>query len=318
MEDYPRNLAEFESRFSTEAACREYLFKLRWPRGFVCCRCGSKKAWRAKNGKIICSGCKYGTTVTAGTIFQDSHQSLRNWFRAIWWVTNEKTGISALSLKRLLGLGSYRTAWAILHKLRTAMVRPGREQLSKRVEVDDAYVGGQEEGIRGRHLGKKALIVVAAEEDGKGIGRIRIGHVADASSKSLHGFIEQSIEPGSFVHTDDWTGYQGLKAKEYKHKVTPVSKSKRPAHQLMPRVHRVVSLLKRWLMGTHQGAVSHEHLQGYLNEFTFRFNRRTSTLRGKLFFRLVQQSVAVEPVTYETMIKGVEQLRQSKHTKHNI
>lgn len=236
----------------------------------------------------------------------------------MWWVTNQKTGVSALSLKRLVGLGSYRTAWMMLHKLRTAMVRPGRERLSGRVEVDDAYIGGLEEGIRGRHLGKKALIVVAAEEDGKGIGRIRIGQVADASGKSLHAFVEESVDTGSNVHTDDWNGYKGLEKKGYTHKVTILSKSQKAAHQLMPRVHRVVSLLKRWLLGTHQGAVSHEHLQGYLNEFTFRFNRRTSTHRGKLFSRLVQQSVAVEPVTYETMIKGVRDIRQSKIMKHNI
>lgn len=318
MEDYPRNLLEFEKHFSDEEKCRNYLIRLRWPEGFVCCRCGSKKGWTTNRGKFLCSGCRYDISVTAGTIFERTHQSLISWFRAIWWVTNEKTGVSALSLKRLLGLGSYRTAWAMLHKLRSAMVRPGRDRLSGRVEVDDAYIGGEEEGIRGRHLGKKTLVVVAAEEDGRGIGRIRIGHVADASSGNLHRFIEESVKPRSYLHTDDWTGYQGLKAKGYKHKVTPVSKSKKSAHQLLPRVHRVVSLLKRWLLGTHQGAISHEHLQGYLNEFTFRFNRRTSIHRGKLFFRLVQQAAVVEPLTYETIIKGVRELRHSKTPDHNI
>lgn len=318
MEDYPRNLREFEQRFTTEAACREYLFKLRWPEGFLCLRCGGKNGWLTKGGKMVCAGCRYGTTVTAGTIFQDSHQLLANWFRAIWWVTNEKTGLSALSLQRLLELGSYRTAWTMLHKLRTAMVRPGRDRLSGRVEVDDAYIGGEEEGVRGRHLGRKALVVVAAEEDGEGIGRIRIGQVGDASARSLHSFVEESVDPGSNVHTDDWKGYKGLEKKGYTRRVTTLSKNQKGAHQLLPRVHRVVSLLKRWLLGTHQGAVSHEHLQGYLNEFTFRFNRRTSTHRGKLFYRLVQQSVAVEPVTYQAMIRDVRDMRRLRSQNHNI
>ena len=319
MEDYPGNLSEFEKRFSDEAACREYLLRLRWPEGFVCCRCGSRKGWTTnRRSKILCSRCRYDISVTAGTVFENTHQPLTTWFRAMWWVTNQKTGVSALSLKRLVGLGSYRTAWMMLHKLRTAMVRPGRERLSGRVEVDDAYIGGMEEGIRGRHLGKKALIVVAAEEDGKGIGRIRIGQVADASGKSLHAFVEESVDPGSNVHTDDWNGYEGLEQKGYTHRVTALSKSQKAAHQLLPRVHRVVSLLKRWLLGTHQGAVSHEHLQGYLNEFTFRFNRRASTHRGKLFYRLVQQAAAVEPVTYEAMVRDVRELRRLRAQNHNI
>lgn len=318
MEDYPRNLSEFESRFPTEGACRGYLFKQRWPEGFVCSRCGSLKGWLTKRGEVVCGGCRYAATVTAGTIFQDSHQPLTIWFRAMWWVTNEKTGLSALSLQRLLELGSYRTAWTMLHKLRTAMVRPRRDRLSGRVEADDAYIGGEEEGIRGRHLGKKALVVVAAEEDGEGIGRIRIGQVADASAKSLNAFVKESVEPGSNVHTDDWKGYEGLKKKGYTHRVTTLSKNQKAAHQLLPRVHRVVSLLKRWLLGTHQGAVSHEHLQGYLNEFTFRFNRRRSSHRGKLFYRLVQQTVAVEPVTYEAIIKDVRELRRLRTQDHNM
>lgn len=192
------------------------------------------------------------------------------------WLTNEKSGLSVLSLQRLLELGSYRTGWTMLHKLLSAMVRPGRDRQSGRVEVDGAYVGGEEEDVHGRQLEGKALVVVAAEEGGEGIEIIRIGQVANASGKSLHGFIKESVGPGSDIHTDDWKGYT--------HRVTTLSKSQKAAHQLLPRVHSVISLLKRWLLGTHQGTVSHEHLQGYLNEFTFRFNRRTSAHRGKLCF----------------------------------
>jgi len=322
MEDYPKNLQDFEKRFSTETACREYLLGLRWPNGFVCPRCEGQKGWVTKSHKIVCAECLYGTSVTAGTIFQDTHQPLKSWFRAMWWLTNQKSGLNALSLQRLLGLGSYRTAWSMLHKLRSAMVRPGRDRLTGKIEVDDAYIGGIEKGTRGRHLETKTLVVIAAEEDGNGIGRIRIGQVANASSRSLHAFIKESVDLGSQIHTDDWKGYRGLEKQGYRHRTTNVKKSSQAAHQLLPRVHRVISLTKRWLLGTHQGAVSHEHLQQYLNEFVFRFNRRTSTHRGKLFYRLVQQSLAVEPLVYQSLIRDVRgrrrMRRQLKEGHHKI
>jgi len=312
MEEYPRTLQEFEALFSSESGCREYLFRLRWPDGFICPRCGVHGGWPTNRGKIVCSGCRFLTTVTAGTIFQDSHQPLSTWFRAMWWMTNQKTGLSGLGLQRLLGLGSYRTAWMMLHKLRSAMVRPGRDRLSGNVEVDEAYVGGLEEGVRGRQTEKKSLIVVAAQEDGTGIGRIRMSQVDDASGASLHGFVTGSVEPHSTIRTDDWTGYHGLETKGYRHEVIPIKRSGKQAHELLPRVHKVISLFKRWLLGTHQGAISHEHLTSYLNEFVFRFNRRTSAHRGKLFLRLAQQAVVAVPVTYTGLIKGVREGRYRK------
>jgi transposase-like protein len=217
------------------------------------------------------------------------------WFRAIWWVTSQKNGASAMGLQRVLGLGSYKTAWTWLHKLRRAMVRPGRDRLTGTIEVDETYLGGLEEGVRGRQTESKALIVVAAQEDGNGIGRIRMRRIPDASAESLMPFVQDAVAPGSVVHTDGWLGYLPLEKNGYRYRVTFLRGKKESASELMPRVHRVVSLLKRWLLGTHQGAVSHEHLDYYLDEFTFRFNRRTSRSRGKLFFRLVQQAVAVEP-----------------------
>ncbi len=315
MEEYPKTLWEFEALFSTESACREYLFRLRWPDGFICPRCRTYGGWAAKSGKMICTGCRFGTTVTAGTIFQDSHQPLTTWFRAMWWMTNQKTGLSGLGLQRLLGLGSYRTAWMMLHKLRSVMVRPGRDRLSGNVEVDESYVGGVEKGVRGRQTEKKSVIVVAAQEDGTGIGRIRMSRVDDASAANLHGFVNLSVEPGSTIRTDDWTGYQGLETKGYRHEVIPIKRSGKQAHELLPRVHKVISLFKRWLLGTHQGAISHEHLASYLSEFVFRFNRRTSAHRGKLFLRLAQQAVIAEPVTYTGIIKGV---REKRHRKHKV
>lgn len=221
----------------------------------------------------------------------------------MWWMSTQKNGASALGLQRVLGLKSYETAWAWLHKLRRAMVRPGRDLLSGRVEVDETYLGGLEEGLRGRLIEEKALIVIAAQEDGMGIGRIRMRQIADASAPTLERFLLDSIERGSVLHTDGWSGYSGVTAQGYVHEVTIVKRSKKTASELLPRVHRVISLLKRWLMGTHQGAVSHKHLDYYLDEFTFRFNRRRSKSRGKLFFRLVQQAVAVEPVPLAQILR---------------
>ena len=226
------------------------------------------------------------------------------WFRAMWWMTSQKNGISALGLQRALSWGSYQTAWVCLHKLRRAMVRPGRERLAGIVEADETYLGGLEEGVRGRQTASKALIAVAAEEDGKGIGRIRMRRIADASAHSLISFVQESVEPGSVVHTDGWLGYEPLQGSGYIHRLTFLRGQQKSPSELLPRVHRVVSLLKRWLLGTHQGAVSIEHLDGYLDEFTFRFNRRKSHSRGKLFYRLAQQAVAVEPTTYKAIIRS--------------
>jgi transposase-like protein len=240
--------------------------------------------------------------VTAGTIFQDTRTPLPVWFRAMWWVTTQKNGASALGLQRVLGLKKYKTAWTMLHKLRRAMVRPGRDLLTGRIEVDESYVGGEEEGLPGRLNLKKALVVVAVEEDGPRIGRIRLRQIMDASAESLLPFVRASVEAGSVVHTDGWRGYLPLDSNGYRHEVTILKGKKKAPSELMPRVHLVISLLKRWLLGTHQGAVSQKHLDYYLDEFTFRFNRRRSKSRGKLFFRLAQQAVAIDPVPYGRIV----------------
>jgi transposase-like protein len=219
----------------------------------------------------------------------------------MWWMTTQKNGASALGLQRVLGLKKYETAWTWLHKLRRAMVRPGRDLLTGRVEVDETYLGGPEEGVIGRQIEEKALIIVAAQEDGKGIGRLRMRQIPNASAESLRAFLVEVIQPGSVIHTDGWRGYSDATA-GFVHEVTKLKKYMEPASELLPRVHRVISLLKRWLLGTHQGAVSHKHLDYYLDEFTFRFNRRRSKSRGKLFFRLAQQAVAIDPVPYDSIV----------------
>jgi len=250
-----------------------------------------------------CARCHYKASVTAGTIFERTRSPLTKWFRAIWLVTSQKNGASALNLKQVLGLGSYETAWAWLHKLRRAMVRPGRDRLSGVIEVDETYVGGEKPGKRGRGAEGKTLVVIAAQEDGNRIGRIRLRRVLDASGASLEEAVQQAVEPGSVVRTDGWGGYNRLSSLGYVHDV--VRRQSVVGENLLPLCHRIAGLLKRWLMGTHQGAISHEHLDYYLDEYTFRFNRRRSHYRGKLFYRLLQHAVSTDPIPYKEMVLHV-------------
>jgi transposase-like protein len=305
IEDYPKTLLQLEQRFATDEQCCDYLTALRWPDGFVCPNCGGRKAWPAGRGRLICAACRHQATVTAGTIFQDRRLPLRLWCRAIWQVTSQKNGASALGLQRVLGLGSYQTAWTVLHKLRRAMVRPGRDKLSGRVEVDETLVGGETPGRKGRGVPSQALVVIAAQEAGAGIGRIRLAGIPEASADHLHRFIQGAIVQGSCVHTDGWKPYRGLEPLGFPHEVSKLKGQKKDAAtELLPRVHLVASLLKRWLLGTHQGAIMPEHLDYYLDEFTFRFNRRNSASRGKLFYRLAQQAVQVPPTPYRMLVGG--------------
>ncbi len=306
MEDYPRTLLEFDHRFGTEEACLEYLYKLRWPEGFRCPRCGHERAWSTNRDLYRCVRCDFQTSVTAGTMFHGTRKPLRLWFRAIWHVTNQKYGANALGLQRVLGLGSYHTAWTWLHKLRRAMVRPGRDCLSGTVEVDETYIGSGRPGKRGRGAAGKVLVVVAVEVKDRRIGRIRLRQIPDASARSLKGAVKQAVEPGSIVWTDGWAGYPGLSKIGYIHEV--VREEAEVGRNLLPRVNRVVALLKRWLLGTYQGAVRPSHLDYYLDEFTFRFNRRTSRSRGKLFYRLVQQAAAIDPVLTGDIEGGIADL----------
>lgn len=297
-EDYPATLLEFEDRFATEAACRDYLERLRWPDGFRCPSCAQQRGWRTRRGTWFCAECERQTSATAGTIFEGTKKPLRVWFRIMWLVTSQKTGASALGLQRQLGLRRYETVWTWLHKLRRAMVRSGRDRLTGQVEVDETFIGGVEPGGGRRHLGNKALVVIAAQVDGKGIGRIRMRQIPDASAESLIPFVKDVVETGSVILTDGWEAYGKLKEEGFIHRPRVISGSRKTASTLLPRIHRVASLLKRWLLGTHQGRVSKKHVGYYLDEYTFRFNRRRSAHRGKLFYRLMQQAVTVGPVTW--------------------
>lgn len=303
MADYPQTVLEFNDRFHDEAACRAYLESFRWPNGPRCPRCPQPgKVWTMKAPFYRCAACGHDFTVTAGTLFADTHLPLRLWFQAMWYVVNQKNGASALGVQRVLGFGSYRTAWNWLHKLRRAMVRPGRDGLSGTVEMDEVYIGGERPGKRGRGAAGKALVLVAAQVDGSKIGRIRLTRVADASAPVLAQATLAAVSPGSQVLTDGWKGYAPLKAKGYRHAVA--RESAVVGENLLPRANRVAALLQRWLLGTHQGAVAAAHLDYYLDEFTFRFNRRTSGSRGLLFQRLVEQSLALAPVRGEELVGG--------------
>ncbi len=294
--DYPSMWSQFVAWFATEEACADYLARVRWRGGFVCPGCGSDRSWPASRGLAarVCAECSKRTTVTAGTVFAGTRKPLTDWFAAAWYVCSTKGGVSALGLQSVLGLSSYETAWAWLHKLRHAMVVPGRDLLTGDVEVDETFVGGPD-GAQGRRLGKKALVVIGAEVRGTATGRIRLARIPDASHVSLGGFITASIEPASTLLTDGWPAYRVMANKGYTHKPVSIRATTETASELLPHVHRTASLLKRWLLGTHQGAVEPEYLDFYLDEFTFRFNRRKSRSRGMLFYRLLEQAVRTEP-----------------------
>ncbi len=303
---YPKDFQEFLARFPDENACWHYLIDTRWPKGYICSQCHSKKYWLTAKHKIHCSDCETEFSITSGTIFQASKKSLLLWFHIMWWIVAQKTGAGAYNLKDFMGFGSYETAWLWLHKLRRAMGREGREKLTGTVEVDETYIGGEEIGTgkQGRGAGGKSLVVVATECVGKQIGRVRFKIIPDATKENLLQFIEENVEHGSTLVTDGWSGYAFLsKSKEYEHIAKVVSGSGKQAHDLLPHVHMVDSLVKRWINGTHQGKISPKHLEYYLDEFSFRFNRKLSTHRGLLFYRLMQQAVTTTPVTYMEIIK---------------
>ncbi len=305
LEKYPKDFQEFLSQFKGEDDCWDYIFEIRWPEGFSCPKCSSENYWITKHRLIHCSACGHQTSITAGTIFQGTRKPLLLWFHIMWWVVAQKTGASAYNLMDFMGFGSYETAWTWLQKLRRAMVRPGRDRLNGEVEVDETFIGGMEsgKGSQGRGAETKTLVVVATESKGKQIGRVRFKCIPIASGENLIGFIEENIEPGSTVITDGWSGYSALSNNDkYRHDIKRISGSGQEAHELLPHVHMVDSLVKRWLNGTHQGKVSPKHLPHYLDEFAFRFNRKMSTYRGKLFYRLIQQAIDTPPMPFNEII----------------
>jgi transposase-like protein len=307
--DYPRKWTEFLDWFADEEACRAYIEKLRWTQGFVCPACGVvQEPYRSSRTRLMCRSCGRQSTVTAGTIFDKTRTPLRVWLAAAWYITNQKQGVSALGLQRVLGLGSYETAWTMLHRFRRAMVRPDRERLKGLVEVDETYLAltDRQEPIspRGRkNQTTKVLVAIAVEiHEPKGFGRIRLSRIANDSEACVVPFVQASVEPGAQVRTDGSAAYRSLRELGYGHERKVMLGSDTPAHVSMTGVHRVASLVKRWILGTHHGSVQPEHLDAYLDEFVFRFNRRASSSRGLLFYRLLCQAVTTDPVTYADVV----------------
>jgi len=316
--DYPRTWDQFLDWFPDEEACRRYLEGIRWRDGFVCSSCGEiGEAFHGSRGRWICRHCRHQCSVTAGTIFDKTRTPLRNWLAAVWYVVNQKQGVNALGLQRVLGLGSYQTAWAMLHRLRRAMIRPGRERLHGVVEVDECFIGRfppnstrdtkKKQKLTERRKAQSSIVMIAVEiKQPKGFGRIRLQRVTNKSEKAVLPFVFDVIEPGSLVRTDGSEAYRKINRRGYRRERIVMLGAKDPAHVTMPGVHRVAALLKRWLLGTHQGAVQPKQLDYYLDEFTFRFNRRNSRSRGLLFYRMLEQALVTEPVTYAQIARKVK------------
>jgi len=310
LKDLLGDLPTFLKRFGTDAQCRAYLVRARWPAGFGCTGCGHDQAWSHKRRLIEeCTACGKQHSILAGTLFEQTKTGLARWFLAIYLVSASKGGISALELQRQMGFGSYQTAWSWLHKIRRAMVRPERPPLSEQVEADETLVGGAQPGRTGRGAAGKTVVAGAVETGrgqtrGRRLGRLRLAAVPDASATSLEGFIERNLARPATVTTDGWSGYQGLAAKGYDHEAINLSRSWGDASLRLPAIHLVFGLAKRWLLGTHHGAVSAKHLQAYLDEYVFRFNRRTARSIAHRFARVIQQAVLTPPATYRAIVAG--------------
>ena len=301
---YPDTIREFFLMFPDEKSCLNYLINLRWPYGFICPICNQPcTPWYESRNRLACPLCRHKVTVTAGTIFEKTRTPLTTWFEAAWHVTTAKNGMSAKTLERTIGT-SYHVAWMMLQRFRVAMVNSERTKLTGTVEIDETLVGGEEHsGKRGRGTDKNIVVIAVEIQEDKGFGRIRMRHIPDASGASLIPFIQDSVSPNATIVTDGWSGYNKVSDFGYTREIKNISDSDDFAHVIMPGVHRLASLLKRWILGTHQGSVSDIHLQAYLEEYTFRFNRRKSKSRGLVFKRLIEHSVITKPVT-QSDIKG--------------
>jgi transposase-like protein len=307
-DDLPKDLPSFLSQFGSDQQCRDYLVKARWPEGFRCAACGHDDAYVLRT-KIVyeCVACRKQHSLLAGTMFEQTKTGLARWFLALYLVTSSKGGIAATELQRQLGFGSYQTAWTWLHKIRKAMLRPGRQPLAGPVEADETLIGGPRPGRRGRGAAGKTLVGGAVETGrgklrGRRLGRLRLAILPDASIRSLEGFLAAAVAKPALVATDGWSGYHGLSTKGYDHQPVSLSAARGNAAQHLPAIHLIFSLAKRWLMGTHHGAVSTKHLPAYLDEYVFRFNRRAARRISHGFARLIQQAVQTKPSTYRAII----------------
>jgi transposase-like protein len=289
---FPRSLPEFQQIFPNDAACAFWLENSRWPDGFVCPRCeqvAEPIRLSTRPGTLRCRKCRHETGLLVGTVMQRSHTPLSVWFWAAYLVASHTPGMSAVQFQRQLGLSRYETAYQILHKLRAGMVRPDQDRLGgkadEHVEADETWVGGRTRG-KGRGVHDKMLVAAAVEVrqrkpgtkldqrmGGRYAGRVRLAIVPDRSAESLGSFVTSAVAPGCMVVTDDWSGYADLGKRGYDHLAVAQRGDPKVSEEYLPIIHLIFANLKTWLNGVHHG-VSHQHLQAYLNEFTFRFNRR--------------------------------------------
>ena len=304
MTDVPRSLIAFQQRFADEAACAAYLAAVRWPHGFVCPRCGQTKAWQlqTKAWTYECAGCHKQTSVTAGTILHASKLPLTVWFWAAYLMSTHSNGISAAQLQQQLALGSYKAAWLLCAKLRASMVAPDRNPLCGLIEVDETEIACRSKndppsGGGGRSHQGKILVVGAVElqDGGAGPGRIRLQEVLDYSAASLHPFLAANLAAGATAKTDGWSGYPGAPGINH----DPHTVGKMAAHIVLPWIHRAFSNLKTWALGVYHG-LRREHLQSYLDEFVFRFNRRHHRHAG--FRTLLGIATGRAPLTYKMLV----------------
>jgi hypothetical protein len=290
--DFPKTATEFEERFQTEDDCRTYWIKVRWGGKPACACCNSKRVWTIRNGTTFeCADCGHQTSLTSGTVLEKTRKPLKMWFRAIFEISTRRTGISAKDLQRIMGFGSYETAWTWLHKLRSAMGRSASEPLGPFVEMDEALVGG-------KGSPNKELVLVAAETG----GRVRIAHTANNDEKTCKRFADEEIGREAGVVTDGHAGYNGKSLGERSHQAVVQTKAERRDDDAVQSCHWAISLLKRWILGTHAGAVSPKHLQAYLDEFSFRHNRRKTSGVARIAARVIESLAGKPPLTMRKLV----------------
>ena len=306
IQNFPQTILEFHEQFSNEEACEAYLFNIKWKSGFICKKCSHTKYWKGKKSLYICQKCEHQHSLKAGTIMQKSKKSIKTWLTAIWLFTSSKRGVNAKDLERQLGV-SYPTAWLWHKKLSSSSLNIERSKLSGEVEVDEFYLGGKHEGKQGRGSENKLKIVIAVEKrkfensSKQYVERIRLKEVESCSAEELTKFVKENISLDADIKTDKWSGYNKLKEHGYQH----IAKKILDYNSDFKGLHNTVSLIKRWILGTLQGKISQKHIQKYLEEFTYRFNRKHLRI-GFKFNRLLEFVTITKPLTYRDLIKELE------------
>ncbi|MFH1467378.1 MAG: IS1595 family transposase [Pseudomonadota bacterium] len=300
--DHPRNLTALRAAYPDNRACLDLLEELRWPEGFICPKCGRHKGIRLVDGRYWCEPCRRRSSVTTATLLQGTRTPLTSWFAAAWHLTS-RDGISAVSLQKLLRLGSYQTAWAMLHRLRAAMGRPGRDRLTGSVEVGLTPLGRMLPGPVRQGATGQALVVIAVELPGTtGLGRCRLRLLPDAGEAGLEAFLRDSVMPGATLVVDKKLSLPQTAGATYRCHIVDAASICGRAGALLPGARRVSGAVQRWLARTHHGAAEADHLQAYLDEFAFRFGRPKSEPRYILFRRLLELAVQVDPITFRSLV----------------